>query len=159
MGIFKCTLETLNELAKFAEIFATCINKGDIIYLNGQLGAGKTTLTQLLFGYLGVGSRVKSPTYTLVESYQVEGLHLHHFDLYRLGDPEELYFLGLEHYFNEDAICVVEWPEKGADVLPEPTWIIDIQVKKNKRHYTVTAANTKGKIVTLQNAFNNKHTL
>lgn len=100
---------------KIAEKFP----KGGIILLNGDLGTGKTTLVRGLMRHLGFGGIVKSPTYTLVEPYQINGRRIYHFDLYRLGDPEELEYMGGRDYWNSDALCLIEWPEKAQGYLPE----------------------------------------
>lgn len=91
---------------------------GLIIHLSGPLGTGKTTLTRGLLRALGHSGAVKSPTYTLIEPYEVAGRRLFHLDLYRLADPEELEYLGLRDLLEPGALVVIEWPEKGGDRLP-----------------------------------------
>lgn len=107
---------------------ASICEPGMIIFLSGELGAGKTTLARGFLRSLGISGIVKSPTYTLVESYQVNDLCIHHFDLYRLHDAEELLHLGLSDYLTKDAICLIEWPERAVNILPEPTVYCTIEV-------------------------------
>lgn len=97
---------------------ARVLRPGCILYLRGELGAGKTTLARGLLRGLGHRGTVKSPTYTLVEPYQIGAWRLFHWDLFRLGDPEELEFLGLRDQLDGEAVLLIEWPERGQGELP-----------------------------------------
>ena len=100
---------------------------GQVITLSGDLGAGKTTLVRGMLRGLGFEGRVKSPSYGLVESYEVAGLEIHHLDLYRLGDPEELDFIGIEDLIGPDSVLLIEWPERGKGRLPEASARVRIE--------------------------------
>ncbi|HCD26711.1 MAG TPA: tRNA (adenosine(37)-N6)-threonylcarbamoyltransferase complex ATPase subunit type 1 TsaE [Gammaproteobacteria bacterium] len=99
-----------------------------VVYLQGQLGAGKTTLVRGLLRHLGFAGAVKSPTYTLLEPYSSNGLNIYHFDLYRLNSPEELEFVGFDEIFSGSGLKLIEWPQKGMGWLPQPNCIIDLEV-------------------------------
>jgi tRNA threonylcarbamoyladenosine biosynthesis protein TsaE len=97
---------------------APLLTPGMVVWLDGDLGAGKTTLVRAVFRALGYDGPVKSPTYTLVEVYVVSSLYWYHFDFYRFSDPEEFLDAGLDEYFRSDAVCLVEWPGKAAGFVP-----------------------------------------
>jgi tRNA threonylcarbamoyladenosine biosynthesis protein TsaE len=105
-------------LRAIATRLATTAGEGGVIYLEGDLGAGKTTFARALLTSLGVGERVKSPTYSLIESYRAGALDAHHLDLYRIADAGELEWLGLADLWTPRALVLVEWPERGTGSLP-----------------------------------------
>jgi tRNA threonylcarbamoyladenosine biosynthesis protein TsaE len=116
-----------------------------LVGLSGDLGAGKTTLVRALINALLPGTRVKSPTYTLVESYALPTKVLHHLDLYRIEDPEELAALGLDELLSADALVLIEWPEKGSPVLPQPDLMIALTHRSSGRGGSIQAYSERGR--------------
>lgn len=134
--------DELQQLA-LGQALAKVIKKGTVIYLTGDLGTGKTTLSRGFLQGLGHRGTVKSPTYTLVEPYDFADLTLYHFDLYRLQDPEELELLGIRDYFNWQSIVIIEWPSRGEPLLPQADLVIDIQLHPQQgRILSLTAHNS-----------------
>ncbi len=112
----------------WAELPSKCL-----IFLHGDLGAGKTTLVRGFLRAAGYAGAVKSPTYTLVEEYAINERKIFHFDLYRVVDPEELEWIGIRDYFDQDCICFIEWPDMGKGFLPEPDRVITLATEGSGR--------------------------
>ena len=126
-------LDTEQHTQHLGECLAAELKAPLTVYLQGDLGVGKTRLVRGIIQSLGYQGNVKSPTYTLVEPYQFKPFMAYHFDLYRLSDPEELDFLGIRDYFLEDSISFIEWPEKGCGWLAPADLIIDLAFKGEGR--------------------------
>jgi tRNA threonylcarbamoyladenosine biosynthesis protein TsaE len=142
----QATIEIGTELAKIIKQQS----KGLVVYLYGDLGAGKTTLTRGFVRGMGHQGKVKSPTYTLVEPYDLDDWQVYHFDLYRLADPEELEYMGIRDYFNDNCCSFIEWPEKGAGFIVKADLHINLAYSSEQREIELTAQTPWGdKILTL----------
>lgn len=130
-GDAHCCLCLPDEAATIAvgQALAPLLAPGLILWLDGDLGAGKTTLVRALLRALGHTGPVKSPTYTLVEVYAVSSLYLYHFDFYRFESPEEFVDAGLDDYFRQGALCLVEWPDKAAGFVPPPDIVLSFRFR------------------------------
>ena len=117
---------------------------GRVLHLRGELGSGKTTLVRGLLKGLGYAGRVGSPTYPLVEPYELSSLHFYHFDFYRLRDPSEWLSSGFRDYFNPESVCVVEWPERAGSTLPPPDVEILLQHAGTARRASLSAGSPAG---------------
>lgn len=116
-----------------AQLINNCASAG-VITLNGDLGTGKTTIVRGALEARGITTGVRSPTYTLVEYYKLPGLCVAHFDLYRLGDPEELEYLGYRDYLQSDTLCFIEWPQRAQGYLEQVDLQIFIEYEDTCRH-------------------------
>lgn len=134
-----------NATLAFGAALARALAPGLTIYLIGDLGAGKTTLTRGVLRGLGYTGKVKSPTYNLVELYNVSSLYLYHFDFYRFADPQEWEDAGFREYFNAESVCLVEWPEKAGEFLPTPDLQIELAAEQSGRSLQVHAETEAGK--------------
>ncbi|CAG69154.1 conserved hypothetical protein; putative ATPase with strong ADP affinity [Acinetobacter baylyi ADP1] len=124
---FRLTLNDEQDTQNLAKTLSKCFTEG-VIYLIGDLGAGKTTFTRYLLQALGHQGAVKSPTYTLVEPYKIKQKDIFHFDLYRLNDPYELELMGIRDYLDvPNALFLFEWPSKGGDDIPDANIVIQIE--------------------------------
>ncbi|GAB2569951.1 tRNA (adenosine(37)-N6)-threonylcarbamoyltransferase complex ATPase subunit type 1 TsaE [Dyella jejuensis] len=123
---------------------AGVLDDGLVVYLHGELGAGKTSFARALLTALEVGERIKSPTYSLVEGYQAKDRSAWHLDLYRIADPAELEWLGLDALADPSAIVLVEWPERGQGALPAPDLEMHLTYSGPGRHARLRAMTARG---------------
>jgi tRNA threonylcarbamoyladenosine biosynthesis protein TsaE len=143
-------LKDESETVALGAKIARLLQGGEIIYLSGELGAGKTTFVRGLLNELGHSGNVKSPTYTLVEPYSINDINIYHFDLYRINDPEELEAMGVRDYCDGVSICLFEWPEQGENVLPAADLIFSLSHSESGRELILESKSQKGEAIICQ---------
>lgn len=144
---YKISLPNEASMISFGHEIAKVTQGVGVLFLLGDLGMGKTTLSRGVLQGMGHQGSVKSPTYTLVEPYEVDDKRIYHFDLYRLSDPEELEYLGIRDYFDEQALCLVEWPSKGAGMLPKADMLLNITLQGYGRELCWVPQTEKGQLM------------
>lgn len=132
------------QMQDLAMAFAKNAQSPLVIYLSGELGAGKTTFTRGFLRGLGYNGAVKSPTYTLVESYQFPNMEIFHFDFYRIHDAEELELIGIREYFHNNAICIIEWPEQARGRIAPADIIVNFEVVDDFRQLIFSTVTSQG---------------
>jgi tRNA threonylcarbamoyladenosine biosynthesis protein TsaE len=144
MVALKTSLPDESATLKLGSALGLALEAGLVVYLRGELGAGKTTVVRGALRALGYEGRVKSPTYALVEVYEVSRLHLHHFDFYRFHDPREWIDAGFRESFNGRTVSLVEWPEKAAGILPPADLEVVLALHGTGRSAELTARSIAG---------------
>jgi tRNA threonylcarbamoyladenosine biosynthesis protein TsaE len=142
--VLKTILPDENATLALGSALSRGLEPGTVVFLHGDLGAGKTTLVRGALRGLGHAGAVKSPTYTLVEVYEVSRLHLHHFDFYRFQDPREWNEAGFRDTFDGRTVSLIEWPEKARGRLPPPDVEITLQIQDSGRLAILTASTPAG---------------
>jgi len=145
MPTVECVVASVDDMERLGKELIDRRGGNHLIYVNGPLGAGKTTLVRGMLRALGHTGAVKSPTFTLVEPYAFDDFAFYHFDLYRLQDPRELEFLGVRDYLHGKGVCAVEWAERAQNVLPTPDLDIMITPTGTGRMVRITAQSESGR--------------
>jgi tRNA threonylcarbamoyladenosine biosynthesis protein TsaE len=148
--MMKFELKSEKEMLGLGATLARLLKGEGVIHLSGGLGAGKTTLCRGILRAMGHSGAVKSPTFTLVEPYQISDSEVYHFDLYRLADPGELEYVGIDEYFGKNKLCLIEWPEKAIGHLPRHDLEITIDVLGEKRIIVVRSNSQSGEKICTQ---------
>ncbi len=132
---------------RIAARLAVCLSSPLVLTFSGEIGAGKTTLIRAMLRSLGVRTAIKSPTFSLIESYQTNQMHIHHFDLYRIQDETELDYIGFRDYFESDAVCCIEWPERAPGYLSDTDVNFTLGLKGAGREMQINAFTSAGAAV------------
>lgn len=142
-------IELPSELSseRFAKLLAACITPKLFIAFSGEIGTGKTTIIRAMFKHLGIENTIKSPTFSLVESYKKSHLLIHHFDLYRIQHEDELAYLGFRDYFTESSVCVIEWAERAGTLLPQADISFKLSVMGGGRLLQMASASQAGETI------------
>lgn len=143
---FKRFLPAEADTLALGAALAPGLQGGMVVYLSGELGAGKTTLARGILRGLGYTGTVKSPSFALVEPYEVSRLYLYHFDFYRFTEPRELAEAGFREYFSPDAICLVEWPENAAGMIPPADLQLKVTTLGSGRQLEIGSKTEAGKL-------------
>jgi tRNA threonylcarbamoyladenosine biosynthesis protein TsaE len=114
---------------QIAKLMANCLVSPLVMTFSGEIGAGKTTLIRAMLRHLGVTSAIKSPTFSLIESYSLSNLQIHHFDLYRINEEIELDYIGFRDYFSHNAVCCIEWPERAPNSIESIDIAFSLKIK------------------------------
>ena len=133
-------IDTADAMRRLGACLAAHVRPGASIWLQGELGTGKTTLCRGFIRASGYQGRVKSPSYTLIESYQTENFPVHHFDFYRMTEAVEVEWIGVRDYFHPGSVCLIEWPERAGDYLPSPVLRVVLTFDEERRRAALYAA-------------------
>lgn len=144
---FLIDLPTPDLSERFARQLATCLISPLVVTFRGDIGAGKTTIIRAMLRALGILSAIKSPTFSLVETYQTHSFKIHHIDLYRISDESELEYVGFRDYFSQEAICCIEWPERVANWVDWVDLDCSLSLKGDGRTLQCTALSSKGSTI------------
>lgn len=141
----KIFLENEESTKKIGEIIGEKLFNGAILCLNGDLGAGKTTLTKSIAKALKIDEDITSPTFTIVNEYTEGSIPLYHFDVYRIGEPDEMYDIGFDEYINSDGVCIIEWSSIIRDILPKERLEINLNYSGTGREIEIISYGDKYK--------------
>jgi tRNA threonylcarbamoyladenosine biosynthesis protein TsaE len=144
--IYSTQLESLSQTQDLANLITSAILPNFTIALKGDLGTGKTTLVRSILNSLGISGLIKSPTYNIVENYQLNLVNIYHFDLYRFTNPLEWYDLGFNEYFENKFLVFIEWPEKLPSDFAMVDWLLELKIVDEARIVTIKAQSDQGKI-------------